>query len=56
MNDKELNCKHCYCQRAEVSPKPFLQSYPTIPHKQCCNCGNKQAINQNLNDVMKQIY
>lgn len=30
-------CEHCYC--TDVPPSLTV---PGKPHKQCCNCGNKQ--------------
>jgi len=36
------NCKHCYC--IKVGGNQYQTSAKmSLPHNQCCNCGNKQA-------------
>lgn len=34
------DCAHCYCREDWT----MNDDYKKIPHKRCCNCGNKQVI------------
>lgn len=36
------NCKHCYCIDVASGVLPLVTD-KMIPHKKCCNCGNKQV-------------